>query len=549
MLVIDAPQNLGKPYEEVRRVHYNKPQLYSHLIGANDETDVWGRGTGKSTGRIAPWSIDKIFSMPRSRGVCVAETYLQALERTLPPIIQGWEEMGYQRDVDFVLFKKPPSDWEIPYIGPLTPQHTIYWKNGTVISIISQDRPGTSNGMSVDWIFGDEAKLLNKDRLFEELLPTNRGNERYFRGIPGHHATLWTTDMPTTPKAKWLLEKEQQMDKEQIRLIMALRVEMYKAQQKNNVKKYLKLQKLWNELRATAVLYSEASTLANIEVLGIGFIRRMKRTLPDLLFRTSILNERITQVENGFYALLDEDLHCYNNINYSVVDGNYYNEDKGLILPVNGSLTWQKDNDLDQSMPLSIALDYNASINPLVVGQRSGQYLKYQNTFYAMHPQRLKDVIKNFSDYYEGYPNRDLIYYYDHTTIGTNASSDISYADEVRAILEDNGWNVIMRYIGQALTHYSRYIMWGYAFAGDDPRFLRPKFNRNNTSYLRLSMQSAEVVQVGNEFKKKKTDERKSKIDQRETTHFSDAGDTLFVGESIAYLEGTGTRLETLFSK
>jgi hypothetical protein len=536
--------NKEQDYDVVRRIHYNRPQLYAHTVGANDETCIWGRGTGKSTGRIAPWVIDKVFSMPRSRGVLVAETYLQALERTLPPVIQGWEEMGYQRDVDFVLLRKPPSDWQTPYIGPLTPQHTIFWKNGTVISLISQDRPGTSNGMSVDWIFGDETKLLNKQRLDEELLPTNRGNERYFKGIPGHHATLWTTDMPTTPGAKWLIEKEQQMDKEQIRLILAVRVEMFKAYQAKNLKKYNRLIKLWDELRSSAVLFSEASTLENIEVLGVGFIRRMKRTLPDLAFRTSILNQRITQIENGFYALLDEEEHCYNDVNYNFVDN------LGLYLPNNNEqLTWRKDNDLDPSRPLSIALDYNASINPLVVGQRFGKYLKFQNTFYVTHPQRLKDVIKSFTKYYEGYPNKDLIYHYDHTAVGTNASSDISYADEVRELLESNGWSVTMNFIGNALSHYTRYLMWGYALAGDDDRFLKPRFNKNNTHYLVLSMQNAEVYQSGQEYKKKKTDERKKEIDQRETTHFSDAGDTLLVGENAAYLQGVGVKLETIFLK
>lgn len=545
MLVLDAPFDLDQPYDEIRKIHYNRPQLRGFAIGANDETDIWGRGTGKSTGRIAPWTVDKIFSMPRSRGVCVAETYLQALERTLPPIIQGWEEMGYVRNVDFILFKKPPSDWPTPYVGPLTPTHTIYWRNGTVISVISQDRPGTSNGMSVDWIFGDEAKLLNKERLDNELLPTNRGNERYFRGIPGHHATLWTTDMPTTPGAKWLLEKEHQMDKEQIRLILAIRVEMFKAHSKGQVAKFLRLQKLWDEMRSTAVDYSEASTLENIEVLGAGFIRRMKRTLPEIAFRTTILNERITQIENGFYALLEEEKHCYNDINYGYIENKL-----GILLPQNGtSLTWQKDSDLDASRPLSIALDYNASINPLVVGQRFGKYLKFQNSFYVMHPKRLKDTIKAFSKYYDDYPNRDLTYHYDHTAIGTNASSDISYADEVQELLENEGWNVNMNYIGQALGHYSRYLMWGYALAGDDARFLKPMFNRNNTHYLRLSMQNAEVVQSGNEFKKYKTPERKKEIDQRETTHFSDAGDTLLVGENMAFLEGTGSKLEVIFSK
>lgn len=539
---------LGSDIPEFRRIHYNKPQLRSMLVGANEEIAVWGRGTGKSTGLIAPRSINCVMKMPRSRGAFVGETYLQLLERTLPPVIQGWEEQGYKKDQDFWIRKMPPPKAlvESPIIGPLTPEHSIFWRNGSVISLISQDRAGTSNGMSVDWFMGDEAKLLKHERLVEELDQTNRGNERYFRHIPEHHSTLFASDMPTNPKGKWLLDKKEQMDPEHIKLILAVQLEIYKA---NNAKSWNKVKKLteyWDQLRSTAMFYSEASTLENIHVLGMKYIRRMRRTLPDLVFQTSILNQELTQILNGFYALLDEDLiqdggHCYNDIDYDEVDK------YELWLPENYKEPWKKDADLDTSRPLSIALDYNASINPLVVGQRFGQYIRFQNAIYVCHPMRLKDVIKEFCKYYKGYPTKEVTYFYDHTAIGTNSSSDISYADEVRDLLEKNGWSVNMKYIGQALSHYSRYILWGYALKGDDPRFLLPRFNKNNTTYLRLSMQQAACKQVGNEFKKDKSDERKLELDQRGTTHFSDAGDTLMVGECGEFLNGDSSLLETIF--
>lgn len=521
------------------------------LIGANEETAIWGRGTGKSTGLIAPRSIQNIFAMPRSRGVFVAETYIQLMERTLPPVIQGWEEMGYVRDEDFVLFKLPPKHFETPYVGPLKPDHTIFWKNGTVISLISQDRAGTSVGMSVDWIIGDEAKLLNKQRLDEDLLPTNRGNERYFRGIPEHHSILYTTDMPTSPKAKWLVEsakygdkKRAELELETIRLILAIRVAMYDAMRKGQHKKYRRLLLQWNALRSNAIYHSRASTLDNIEVLGVKFIRRLKRTLPDLLFQTSVLNQPITQVENGFYALLDEDFHTYQDIDYNYIDG------LNLYVPANGSVVdWRKDADLDREKPLSIALDPNASINPLVVGQRFGQYFRFQKSFYVLHPLRLQDLLSEFNKYYKTFPTKDITFYYDHTMVSTNATSTMSVADIVQDKLEGYGWNVDMVNLGHTPSPYSRYLLWGYAFAGDDPRFLQPRFNKSNNEFLLLSMQQAGLKQSGDEFKKDKGDERKLYLDQRVTTHFSDAADNLLWGETQRYLAGSGTLLETIFLK
>jgi len=541
-LLGDQPQDAANV--TLRKIHFNKPQLRSSLIGANEETAIWGRGTGKSTGLIAPRSIECIFSMPRSRGVFVGETYLQLVERTLPPVIQGWEEMGYERDVDFILFKQPPKDWPTPYVGPLKPDHTIYWRNGTVISLVSQDRPGTSNGMSVDWIIGDEAKLLNKQRLDEELLPTNRGNERYFRGIPVHHSVLYATDMPTSPKAKWLLESEKQQDPELIRLILAVRVAMFDAYRKRQRARYHRLLKQWNQLRSIAVYHSRASTLDNVEVLGMKFIRRLKRTLPDLVFQTSVLNLPITQVEHGFYALLDEDYHCYNDVDYTFVDS------LNLYLPNDDSIIdCRKDGDLDRTRPLSMSIDYNASINPMCVGQRFGQYLRFQNAPYVVHPMRLKDLVTETCKYYQPYPTKEIDFFYDHTMVGTSATSTLSYMDETQELFDKKGWKMNLINIGHTPSPYARYLLWGYGFAGDDTRFLQPRINRSNCKYLIMSMQQAALKQVGDEYKKDKSDERKLTIDQRSTTHFSDAADTLYWGENQRYMMGEGSLLETLFLK
>jgi len=540
----------GHDQEIIKRLHYNKPQLRSLLIGANEETAIWGRGTGKSTGLIAPRSIECIFAMPRSRGAFVGETYLQLMERTLPPVIQGWEEMGYKRgpDGDFVVCVQPPKEWPRPYIGPLKPDHTIFWKNGTVISLISQDRPGTSNGMSIDWIVGDEAKLLNKERLDNELLPTNRGNERYFRGIPEHHSVLWASDMPTSPKSKWLLDTEKQVDKELIRMILAVCVGMYKARMKGNAATFNRLKKQRDQLRAMAVFSSRASTLDNIEVLGLKYIQRLKRTLPELVFQTAVLNMPLTQVENGFYAMLDEDYHCYQDSD--TIDYNYI-DSLQLYLPGQGSISdCRKDADLDRSRPLSMSMDYQASIIPMVIGQRFGQYFRFQNAMYVLHPLRIKDMCREFLNYYKHYPTKELNYYYDHTSIGRgNASNDYSYSDEVYDLLDKGGWQVNMKGMGHTPSPYSRYMLWGYSLSGDDDRFLQPRFNKTNCKYLLLSMQQTEVKQFGDEFRKNKAGERKLTLDQRETPHFSDAADNLLWGENEQYMRGDSTLLETMFLK
>lgn len=172
--------------------HYNKPQIRAMLVGANIEFAVWGRGTGKSEGLLAPRTFRNVEVMPRGHGCFVGATYLQLLERTLPPLIKGWESMGMIRNRDFWVREKPPKKLNIPapIVGPLTADHCIFFRNGAVASMVSQDRPGSANGKTVHWIAGDEAKFLKKKQLDEELLMTNRGDERYFGETPTNEISL-----------------------------------------------------------------------------------------------------------------------------------------------------------------------------------------------------------------------------------------------------------------------------------------------------------------------------------------------------------------------
>ena len=150
----------------IKKIHFNKPQIRSMSIKAHEEYAVWGRGTGKSEGLIAPRTLHNIFTMPRSNGVYVASTFQQLLTRTLPGVLAGWNRMGYKEGVHFTINKPFSKGFNVPksYAHPLSHQHYIHWFNGSGIYMVSQDRVGSSNGLSLDWIIGDEAKLLNKKR-------------------------------------------------------------------------------------------------------------------------------------------------------------------------------------------------------------------------------------------------------------------------------------------------------------------------------------------------------------------------------------------------
>lgn len=526
-------------------LYQNIPQLRVNTIDANESIHVMGRGLGKSVGILAPRVLRCAYNMPRSSGVNVAESYMQLLDRTLPPMIMRWQEMGLKRDIDFWVRRFPPKNIGLvmPYMAPETAEHSVFIRvdryNVCAMRLVSQDRPASSNGMSIDWVTGDESKTLNKQKLDSELMPTNRGNERYFKDCHLHHSIMFTTDMPTSSEAKWIHEYEEHMDQEAIDLILLLQNEInlinIKAQVRGRYTKQELLTKSQYErelskIRKETVFYSEASTLDNIDVLGAEFIRKLKRTLPEFLYRTSVLNERPGKDENTFYPDLS-DRHFYNAINYGFVETvPESNLGKGKLNDC------RKDLDLNHSQPLELGLDVGGRINVLAVGQEVATILKIINGLDVIEPgkNRMKHLAELFVEYYKYYFLKDVIIYFDHTHIPDNPVSDKNPLDEFTDVLESKGWNVTRYFIGVTPSYRKRFMLWGLLFHGhaiSESECYSVMFNKANTTVMRTAFESTKTLLGGKTgFEKDKRPEKKDKVNQQEAPHYTDAADTLVVG-------------------
>lgn len=68
-----------------------------------------------------------------------------------------------------------PKHFRKPVIEPANYEHVISFYNGSIAVIISQDRAGSSNGLTLSWLLVDEAKFIDYQQLKEETLPANGG--------------------------------------------------------------------------------------------------------------------------------------------------------------------------------------------------------------------------------------------------------------------------------------------------------------------------------------------------------------------------------------
>lgn len=524
---------------EQSKVHYNRPQLRSMAIMAQHEVAIWARGTGKSDGLIAPRTRHNVIAMPRSLGVFVARSFQQLLTRTLPPWVRGMERLGLRMGKHYVV-RERNKKWPLPLMPPIDWHNAIHFANGTAIALASQQNAGSTNGLSIDWLVGDEAKYLKKLQYEDETLPAMRANRDVFGDLSrnpqsAHHSTLLATDMPTTPASRWLLDAELKVDEESVRYILDTQVEVSKLEQalasgrisgasaKVYYSRINQLQRRLNHARTGTTYFSMASAIDNLEVLGESYLARMRQNLPDHVFRTAVLNIRPDRVEGGFYPSIDE-------VETYVVDESSWVSAAGNDMDKLEVQDCRRDDMLVPTLPLWLGPDFGSSFNCLVIGQVFGEWLNIDNQLYVKHPKKIKDLARAFHVYYQYHGTRHLKLLYDHTMIGEDAQRDYGFAEELRRELTALGWEVEMIYVGQAPGHHVKYTFWVRAIARSDYRQLGVRFNEENCEPTLLSMRLAGAKQTRRGFEKDKSSERNPNSDQAETTHLSDACDLLAMG-------------------
>lgn len=310
------------------------------------------------------------------------------------------------------------------------------------------------------------------------------------------------------------------------------------------------------ELRRVAFVVRRASTLENVDLLGEDYIRQMKRDLPAYTFAVSILNMKMQKSNDGFYSNLDIDhIHGYipdddilNKANFStvkasgVVDGKKvtaesYQPDLKELSERNDC---RMDTDCINALPLYIALDYNANINTLVVGQvyqRDGvECVNVIKSFYVKNERKLRDLIKDFSDYYAPKRSvcRDVTYFYDATAKqgASYAATDERFYMTVIDELERRGWNVSGVDMGVPEKHEVKHKIINDALA--HLSFPAIRINQPNNPDLIIALQLCEVSITYKGFRKDKSQEKRPEAEDnlplQQRTDFTDAFDSLFLG-------------------
>lgn len=444
------------------------------------------RGTGKST--VIGWFIkETVKQMPRSTGIIVGETFIQIKSRTLPSTKEGMEMFGLYEGIDYVVGKCGKElGFEMPFQSPDSWTNVIHFRNGAIAVMVSLDNPNSGRGLNAYWVIGDEAALLTYERLYNNVLTTNRAKKTIFSKASMLHAQVFVSSVAMTKKGEWFTNREKLS--------------------KENPAKYC---------------FIKANAYVNAHNLKDGWIDDMKKeALSQTLFNAEIMNIRPQGVQDGFYAQLNQSKHYYQ-----------YKYNIDLLGGVTDSFkpSCKYDNDLVRGVPLQMNLDFGGNINCMTVSQ----YLKSINTvnfikeFFRKHPDILDDVVQDFIDYYETHKAscNEIHIYRDKSGNKKEANSKTTLAEDVINKLRSAGWKVIDKTPNtNNPSHLAKYKLINYILAEKDSRLPIVRINADNCPNLIISMENA-PLKGDDAFEKDKSSERSKVILQEHATHFSDTLD------------------------
>ncbi len=443
------------------------------------------RGTGKST--VLGWFIkEAVRQMPRSTGVIVGETFVQIKSRTLPSTKEGLEMFGLFEGIDYVVGKSGASlGFELPFQSPDSWSNVIHFRNGTIAVMVSLDNPNSGRGLNSYWVVGDEAALLTYDRLFNNVLTTNRAKKEIFSKKSMLHAQIFVSSVAMTSKGDWFTKREKLA--------------------KENPKKYA---------------FIKASSLINKHNLKEGWIEDMRReALSQVLFDAEIMNIRPRKIADGFYAQLNKK-HYY-NYKYDVDALGGISEDY--------KPSCRYDKDLVRNVPLKFSLDFGGKINCGTVSQfmESINTVNFIKEFYAKNPQKLSDMVEQFIDYYKPHQKTcNVVHlYHDRSGYKQEANSKTTLAEDVENMLRAAGWVVINKTPNtNNPSHIDKYRLINEILSEQNHKLPVIRINENQCPNLIISMENAPLT-TDDAFKKDKSSERSTKIPQEHATHFSDTFD------------------------
>lgn len=489
-------------------VNLTIPQLYFNQARQLKKFLEGGRGVGKTT-LIGKQMKDLVSNLPRASFALTGNTYSQILSRTLPSAIEGLEMWNLYQDVDYVVGKSGKKyGFEMPFQPPNQWNNIIHFSNGSIFQLVSLDNPNTGRGLNSYAIIGDEAALLDPEKLYNNVKTTNRAQKAEFKGSIYLGSEMYVSSTPITKKGKWFTDMEEVA--------------------KKHPDKYY---------------FLKASALSN-PYLRKDWFEEMRLECPsELIYNAEILNIRPKEITDGFYANINPDRHYYTDYNNSYLEGfDVAGIGKDIKKGVNFSSL--QDNDVLFDEPLIVSVDFGV-FNSLVVSQQVNDEYRVLKSFWAKSPKLLDDLfLEQFLPYYRTHKNKSILLYGGHDGNNRLPNSNLTLFEQIADLLIKNGWSVQIMTRGAAAKHSDKYLLLNTMLKEREPNLPKLRINEANNPDLIIALERTEAIEGNNGVDKNKKDEKNKDFPQQHATHLTDAFDVPIVTMYLDQFKGTNQYLK-----
>lgn len=326
--------------------YMNMMQIRATIVDSNVLITEGSRAVGKTEGIMGPRIIRVANDMPGELGFLVHKTYTALLTNVWPniaayfarPVMDGRRSM-LEYGIDFVVGEtKIPSHFKKPRYPISYPKHSILFRNGFHLQMVSSDQPESVAGRSGVHAFIEEMKHQKGEKLKTRLFPSLRGSSarirqsQYYQGITG----VSDTARVDLGEDNWFEEYEKNVNMDLIEDIVSVSIDVNNAQyniykieqrfreEKNPVvlerlrleqEKHKRRLMLWiprlAEERQNASYYIRASSFVNKDILGPKFFKTQLDALDTDEFLTAICAVRRKACVDRFFANYVPKIHQY----------------------------------------------------------------------------------------------------------------------------------------------------------------------------------------------------------------------------------------------
>lgn len=532
---------------EFELYYLNGVQMLASVIDPNMLYAEWGRATGKTEGVMGPRLIRVANDMPGELSFLVHKTYVALMTNvwpniqayfSRPVIVNGCQRAMLEYGVDYVVGEtRLPSHFRLPRYPVSYAKHSVIFRNGAHLQLVSSDQPESVAGRNAVHAFIEEMKHNSGEKLKSRLFPSLRGGSAEIRKSAYYEGVTGVSDTARVDLGEddWFEDYEQNMNHELIEEIASVSLAVNKSlyrqfvlnremrETKNPVsmeKIRLEQQQLaaflarWKprlaDMRRNAVYYIRASSFRNKDILGPKFFKTQLDTLDMDEFLTAICGVRHKEVTNKFFAAYDKARHQFKDSYVYDVILSHDLKDKFL-------LTARYLRHYDRREPLYVGYDPGA-FSSMIVGQKKdfGRQLDIIKEFWAYYPEEQESLAQQFYQFFGADAVNKVIHLYPDRA-GNKRREELEQittdSRALKAALEGYGFSVILHNEGAATIYHWQQFKLCMMLFGEQRDFLpRVRIDENECKNLCSAILISPLVKKGNSIELDKSSEKKEPL-------------------------------------